>query len=492
MNFISVVLVCLFLATSLLLTWQGISIKNNLKKELDSFQKMIDNRITKCEESNHNNKEYPESLERIIKEIETKFKEAIKVKQQQVNTLSIIERVWKKYQPESFTKDKNSYKILPNFLLAIGLFGTFLGISANLFLLAGNIDNPDTLDKSISDIIGSMAIAFLSSLFGLGCSSYINKWHNPYILDKKEERLIASYEYYLDEVYGFYLFKEISFVNKLDNIVTKFEESTNKASETLTDSANNFAKTMKSAANKISKSSGVFQTNMDASAEKIEEVTDSFNLVITNLGEATQDFTNVSSELKTSALSIQNALQEMNNYIENLQDLSRALDNNSLELKNLVEINKNNFDIRATEFESMTESWEDTINQLQQQISSQNDNLQSLTRQIQEINNSFSNNLPTIISTLNKQVKQTDNQNTNLKSVTKEIKAINHNFNENLPPIIKGLNEQIQQMGNQNANLRDISQQIQGYFQELYIVTQNIDILINELSKLQDGRSGLF
>jgi uncharacterized phage infection (PIP) family protein YhgE len=371
---------------------------------------------------------------------------------------------WTDQERQIWQEQKNYYKILPNLLLAIGLAGTFVGISANLFLLAAKIKQ--TIESILPSVIGSMAIAFGSSLVGLFWSLILNKVYPSYILDMKEDELI----YKIEEN------DQKSLENRLQNIMSNFAKSVETASNTLNSSADNFANKINQSSDKIEKSANNFEQKINQSSDKIEKSADEFTKNVNNatnrLKSVIQPFKDASLSLEKSAISFENAVNQMNDYITHLEQLSKDLINNSSETQKLVKENKTNFDTTTKKLQSL-------IDKIQQEIGTQNGNLQSVIGEIHTLNDSFNNNLPIIINSLNEQVQQTINQNTNWENVSQEIQTLSNNFSH----LINNLEEQIEQMNNQGNNWQNIAQQIQIYLQSIQKLMTTIENLTNVLSQ---------
>lgn len=102
------------------------------------------------------------------------------------------------YAEEFFSKDNvfNTLSInqkqiasASGILVGLGLLGTFLGLT--LGILGFNSDSSEAIQGSIQSLLGGMGTAFLTSLFGMGFSSY-------YIF--QEKRLMNTFEKYLDNI----------------------------------------------------------------------------------------------------------------------------------------------------------------------------------------------------------------------------------------------------------------------------------------------------
>jgi len=70
----------------------------------------------------------------------------------------------------------------PTFLTAIGVLGTFIGLTIGLRNLQVNTDDVDTLRAGIASMINGAAIAFLTSVWGVGLSLLLN------VIEKMIER----------------------------------------------------------------------------------------------------------------------------------------------------------------------------------------------------------------------------------------------------------------------------------------------------------------
>ena len=130
------------------LTWDGIKRKQKFESEVDVLETNIKSEIDTFYEKNLDNKA-------------------------RINRLTVIENSCANNDKfKKWEKEKRYYQSLPNFLLSIGLLGTFTGIAVNLFLIGNNIAGKIELQTILPGIISSMAIAFISSLVSLGCSIF--------------------------------------------------------------------------------------------------------------------------------------------------------------------------------------------------------------------------------------------------------------------------------------------------------------------------------
>jgi|GEM_PF-2942014 len=64
------------------------------------------------------------------------------------------------------------FNIFPGLLTGVGIWGTFLGLAAGIFLASDAMTAPDMehVKHGLSNLLGGASLAFITSIFGLGCS----------------------------------------------------------------------------------------------------------------------------------------------------------------------------------------------------------------------------------------------------------------------------------------------------------------------------------
>ncbi len=168
-------IVLAFVGLTVKSTIDGIRLKNALLQQIDIIEQKIQTEIVQ------------------------KVKGISKNQYEKINKIALIEKRCSENQElKIWERHKRSYQLLPNSLLALGLLGTFLGITMNLFLISRNTAGELQLQTALPDIIGSMAIAFVSSLAALAGSVFLTKFHPTYDLDLEKDKLLISLEDYLD------------------------------------------------------------------------------------------------------------------------------------------------------------------------------------------------------------------------------------------------------------------------------------------------------
>ncbi len=169
----------------------------------------------------------------IVDTLKQKFQKASNILEN-VNTTALIDSVYSEETFEFFGSKLHCEKwdefcrILPNLLLYFGLLGTFLGITLNLSSLSDTIsqtndDNINSLITQIQEPLKGMGIAFITSLFGVFCSSILIlcnlRWNTNFALNK----LMSLLEDYLDNE----LHPSIDGYTRMDKAVNRMVEQQN-------------------------------------------------------------------------------------------------------------------------------------------------------------------------------------------------------------------------------------------------------------------------
>ncbi|MGK7905166.1 MAG: hypothetical protein AB4352_27910 [Hormoscilla sp.] len=149
----------------------------------------------------------------IVENLEQRFRQASS-NLEQVNTFALISGL---YSKEKFKFLGFSWRCvqwdefcryLPNLLVALGLLGTFLGITLNLFNLSmtitqlqrNNVTDVAVLFQKLQSPLQGMGIAFITSLLAVACSALLTVVNLRWNTNLAKSQLILSLEDYLDNV----------------------------------------------------------------------------------------------------------------------------------------------------------------------------------------------------------------------------------------------------------------------------------------------------
>ena len=132
-----------------------------------------------------------------------------------VNTVALVMYTFtseKLFRKLTLEKAEHLTRIAPNLLIAIGLLGTFLGITMNLSSVASGlmeIDSSTTTTISVTDLIErlkqpleGMAVAFVSSFFCLVLGILVTLANSFLNTDLAKQYLLSELEFRLDKLAG--------------------------------------------------------------------------------------------------------------------------------------------------------------------------------------------------------------------------------------------------------------------------------------------------
>ncbi len=217
----------------------------------------------------------------------------------EVNTQAIIEKSFNLRLRELAVGErfiKNSISII----ITLGLLGTFIGLT----LTVGNIsdvlkdakvtdmfENPDSFIGGLISSVGGMAVAFLTSLFGIGCSILLNLLYTVFNAAEARETLMVHIEEYLDNTVALVVSKdketEYSMMNKI--LRETFTEFGEKIQRTLQETVDNFG-------DKLTK----VVMNVDLSSKALDNTVEKFDTSLKNFALNMKDFSEFNINLRNN------------------------------------------------------------------------------------------------------------------------------------------------------------------------------------------------
>ncbi|QFZ92225.2 methyl-accepting chemotaxis protein [Synechococcus elongatus] len=274
----------------------------------------------------------------------------------------------------------------PNLLIAVGLLGTFAGITQNLQNLGDILPQVERIADSSSVIanlrrpLAAMAIAFYSSLFGLGCSLFLTLatyLRSPIV---ERQRLLATLEAFIDTVYSPVFAGEtrmdkavdrltVQFENFLNNFSTAVRDTLKEAFDERLDTFFNISSGLLSQAESLQRQASNASTTLLAAATRFEEAAITFDN--STFGELLDSATIrlEKSEVKLSASAkelaqqfdvVGGGLQRALNQIEQATGAMNATTQASAELAQSGQLLLNEVRPISQEFKKTTQSFSQT------------------------------------------------------------------------------------------------------------------------------------
>ncbi|WP_199248651.1 hypothetical protein [[Phormidium] sp. ETS-05] len=141
---------------------------------------------------------------KIVEEIEKRFQEFLP-NLEKINSGAVIDRAYSQYLAGTEWRDYFA-RSLPNLLLALGLLGTFFGITINLTELSQTINefgagNIDELVQQVQRPLQGMGVAFISSLTAVFCSAVLTGFNLLQNTTLAKSHLLSALEDYADNIY---------------------------------------------------------------------------------------------------------------------------------------------------------------------------------------------------------------------------------------------------------------------------------------------------
>lgn len=227
---------------------------------------------------------------KIINDILSSFKEANQSKNE-VNTLAIIDHnitnQWRSaLLGERFLKNAVSLMII------LGLMGTFFGLTMSVDKLV------EVMAGSLDDIVGNlttsvqgMAVAFNTSLFGIGASVLLTIFKIIFSIEQSREEVYIALEDYLDN----HVAKEIV-AEKLD----KYERLVYSMEKVFKEFGTQISLSFEDTVEASTKHMVTTQESMQLLSDKLEVSMDRFQNSLETFAENTRDFSEFNHDLRSN------------------------------------------------------------------------------------------------------------------------------------------------------------------------------------------------
>lgn len=480
------------------------------------------------------NKQSPGKKPKILEELEMRFHQASN-QLDHVNTAALIDQVYSQEKIYGITCEQIDYwcRILPNLLLAFGLFGTFFGITTNLSELSQainqtNASNVNELVAELNKPLEGMSIAFVTSLTGLFFSTTLTVFNWLKNTSFAKYRLFSCLEDYLDNIYQ----PQIQGDTRLDRIVkrmvsqqdeflTRFGstvrdaveqsmgrvakqiEAGNKEATLLAkqvyESFYNAAGTISSAATKFEHTIG----ELNAKAHVFKESAEIFakSQFPQKLSAATADLVTTQSKFSESAASLATTIESFATILSELQSSTqeltklsadiRNINQTALEVFNLHQSNQTSLQDIIPQLKQGANSYSKAINKLdklEQKVVNQAENLDNVVISIKELLNSVQQHNDRSNQKLTSLCQELDNNTQGFTNLVGNIESLSTNLKDNLTLLIK----EIQVLHNSNNILitqhEKIGDRLIENMKELtkFTSTNNLPISTNNQSTSDD------
>lgn len=244
-------------------------------------------------------------------------------------------------------------RLAPNLLLLFGLFGTVLGLAGAIGALSPRISesirttNPQTLTRALSDTSSHMQTAFACTLWGILCATGISLGTRK-IAAKQNEIVAEIQQFVIHEVAPkVILANERVQIEELRSVVSESRTVLAQIAGQMHQVTEQFKAEMQAISQSLSENVNVFRQTLDTSLNQAERT-------VTTLAQTSQT---VAGSLGSVVESIQGTVQEARVTAESINQSTRSLGEYHQKLTEVQE--------------RITQTYQDTQKQLEEQISSQ-------------------------------------------------------------------------------------------------------------------------
>ena len=338
----------------------------------------------------------------ILNTIVENYKIAGKETHGEVNTLAIIEKVFNNRLKSCVIGERFINKSV-GLVIILGLFGTFLGLTFSVAKLvtvlngenSSNLESINFIREGLIDSVAGMALAFITSLFGVGSSVILSIFYTIFDVQSTRESLMVQIEEYLDNYVALKISKdketEYTIMNKIlketfDNFGNRIENSLKStvenigykisnvvmnvelSSQTLDSTVEKFDRSLQMFSNNI-KDFTEFNQNLKNNIERMdvnfikfsESLTSASKMVVENYG-AIENF---SEEIKKSAYEV---TEYNRSFIKDVEELIKEVRISVASIKELGVLLRDEMNDRSVEIKSYHEKFNSIISTLGEQI----------------------------------------------------------------------------------------------------------------------------
>lgn len=300
-----------------------------------------------------------------------------------INTEVIIQKNIEK----KILKEENISNILPSISIALGLIGTFLGLTVAIMTTTGVLSTGTQsmadFSRSMNMPLGSMSSAFWTSIVGVIGSVILNCLNIN--LKRSKEDFYDVFEDYLDNIlFSIYIKSDkdilTEFMNRsLINFSAKLDELFNKGINNLVNSVNRNTIDMTNSFN-----------GMKEQIKELDTVVSDFRISvigiktpIKNFGENLDKFSRISTEFCNSVNSTNNRfVNKSTNLEESMSELSKSINENKREVSKLCM----RLEVQSNEVRRGYNTFSDVFNIIKEE---QRKNNQVVSNQIDKLNNGY-------------------------------------------------------------------------------------------------------
>lgn len=226
-----------------------------------------------------------------LNSIVTSFKMAIGKKDIEVNTQALIENRFYEYYRKAIFGERFLNNAV-SLMIILGLMGTFYGLTLSIDKLSVFLQgNTDSIVTGLINGVQGMAVAFTTSLFGIGCSVLLTLIKIIYSVKQKREDIMVQIEEYLDNYVA-----QVAKVNQLN----EYEKIVEALEQTFKDFGRQLVGDYRKTSEKIAANLAAATSGVEHASLQLSDGIQKFDNSLVNFSENTRDFSEFNYQLRTN------------------------------------------------------------------------------------------------------------------------------------------------------------------------------------------------
>lgn len=354
-----------------------------------------------------------EVLNQIVKD----FKSSASRGTENINTEVIIQRKLDE-NIKVFNKER-LVKSIPSVCIALGLLGTFLGLTLAIIqtkgVLGGSLGSTQMFGQAMEGPFTNMSSAFWTSIFGVIASVLLN-YHNVKLENSKSEFYDGIEDYLDNTIYSLYAVNFISQFDKFNEIISSRMDKLNNL---LADNMMNLTGEMRT----------LFQDGVSELVGNINKNTLDLTDTVNGLTNYTKDLERLTSSLNTS---VKNFKEPVDNFKSTMHEFIQTSEDTTSTMKESV----NKFSLKV-------DVLEESLNGVYSVIKSNKEELQKIGT---SVNNNLGDGIETIHNSHERFIELTntiaEQQNNNQEDLKEQVNNLNKgykSFNDSLLGFVDNL-----------------------------------------------------
>lgn len=378
----------------------GLSCWRSSTKISNEYSKLI-HEFNSSERIDVNGNEELDIKNEVLNKIVEDFKQSASRGTENINTEVIIQR--RLDENVSLFKKERLVKSIPAVCIALGLLGTFLGLTLAIVqtkgVLGDSLGSTQMFGKSMEGPFTSMSSAFWTSIFGVIGSVLLN-YHNVKLENNKEEFYDGIEDYLDNNIYSLYA---VNFISQFNDFNTIISERMMELNSIVADNMISLTGEMRS----------LFQDGVSELVGNINQNTLDLTDTVNSLTNYTKDLERLTSSLDTS---VKNFKDPVDKFKSTMHEFIQTSEDTTISMKESV----NRFAVKV-------DVLEESLNGVYSVIKSNKDELEKIGN---SVNDSLGDGIKAIYNSHDRFIELTDKIGTQQDSSQKEIKEQINNLNK--------------------------------------------------------------